>query len=88
MTYVDNCHECQDEECAREEHAPVNLPTKCDICPDAPVRFAGDCLGNVLAACKSHDRYLDGWVRDTLSEVNAETRAAARFEDMAYGYDD
>lgn len=90
--FVRNCTDCQDDECTREEHKPSNLPTTCSGCfgtrtQNQPTVFAGDCLGNVHAACSTHERYLAGWIADVDHEVRCDSIASARFEDAAYGED-
>ncbi len=64
----------------------VIKPT-CMICPAPSVVRKRDSGGTYYRACAEHRSYLSGWVRDANNERYCESRAAADFEDRAYGRD-
>lgn len=66
---------------------PVKRPTvPCDACEAPAIKVRNTQYGD-FAACAEHERYLAGWIRSARYEAHCEAKAAARFEDAAYGRD-
>jgi len=81
--------ECNNIEC----HPPVaalpkaKRPVACDICPAILATTIKRTRYGVFAACAEHEKNLAGWIADARHEAICDAKAAASFEDRAYGRD-
>lgn len=68
----------------------INDVEDCDVdgCCHPASYMQRDCTGHVHRACTDHHDLLDVWCQEAFAEQVSDGRAAARFEETAYGHDE
>lgn len=59
----------------------------CSVCSERSVTSARDAAGYVHHACRSHAKYIPGWLLDVEHEIHCESAEARRYEEWAHGED-